>query len=102
MAIPDFDGEGLLPPDPRLTRWSRFASLERGLLVGAAAMLAGLALLGGSVAQWWAVGFGHLSYAHTMRWVIPGMTCTTLGFQTILFSFFLSVLGLRRGHALDT
>ena len=94
--------EGLLPPDPRLTRWSRFASLERGLLVGAAAMLAGLALLGGSVAQWWAVGFGHLSYAHTMRWVIPGMTCTTLGFQTILFSFFLSVLGLRRGHALDT
>jgi hypothetical protein len=65
-------------------------------------MLVGLALLGGSVAQWWAVDFGHLSYGHTMRWVIPGVTLTTLGFQTILFSFFLSVLGLRRGHALDS
>jgi hypothetical protein len=31
-----------------------------------------------------------------MRWVIPGVTLTAIGFQTILFSFFLSVLGLRR------
>jgi len=88
--------EGLLPPDPRLTRWARFASLERGLIAGAVGMLAGLVLLGGAVQQWWAVDFGHLSYSYTMRWVIPGMMCTTLGFQTILFSFFLSVLGLRR------
>ena len=94
--------EGLLPADRRLTSLSRIASLERGLLLGAATMLAGLALLGGSVAQWWAVDFGHLSYGHTLRWVIPGVTLTTLGFQTILFSFFLSVLGLRRGHALDS
>jgi hypothetical protein len=28
--------------------------------------------------------------------VIPGVTLTTLGVQTILSSFFLSVLGLRR------
>jgi hypothetical protein len=94
--------EGLLPADRRLTSLSRIASLERGLILGAATMLVGLALLGGSVAQWWAVDFGHLSYGHTMRWVIPGVTLTTLGFQTILFSFFLSVLGLRRGHALDS
>jgi hypothetical protein len=59
-------------------------------------MLVGVVLLGGAVHQWWSVDFGHLSYGHTMRWVIPGMMCTTLGFQTILFSFFLSVLGLRR------
>ncbi|HKW09171.1 MAG TPA: glycosyltransferase family 2 protein [Gemmatimonadaceae bacterium] len=88
--------EGLLPEDPRLTSISRFASLERGLIAGAAVMIVGLILLGGSVAQWWAVNFGPLDYGHTMRWVIPGMTSTTLGFQTILFSFFLSVLGLRR------
>jgi len=94
--------EGLLPPDPRLTRWSRFGSLERGLLAGAAVMLVGLGLLAGSVAQGWAVGFGHLSYGHTMRWVIPCVTCTTLGFQPILSSFFLSVVGLRRGDAVDT
>jgi hypothetical protein len=28
--------------------------------------------------------------------VTPGMTLTTLGFQTILSCFFLSILGLRR------
>ena len=88
--------EGLLPEDPRLARWGRIVSLERGLLAGAAGMFFGLVLLGGAVRQWWAADFGHLSYGHTMRWVIPGMMCTTLGFQTILFSFFLSVLGLRR------
>ena len=90
--------EGLLPGDARLTRLARLASLERGLLAGAAGMLAGIVLLGGAVSQWWAVNFGPLDYGHTMRWVIPGMMLTTLGFQTVLFSFFLSVLGLHRRH----
>jgi hypothetical protein len=87
---------GLLPEDPRLTRLGKFGTLERGLLLGLVAMLAGVALLGGAVQQWWAVDFGQLNYSHTMRWAIPGMALTTLGFQTILFSFFLSVLGLHR------
>jgi hypothetical protein len=30
-----------------------------------------------------------------MRVVIPGVTLTTLGFQTILSSFYLSILGMR-------
>lgn len=88
--------ERLLPEDPRLTRLGRFVSLERGLLAGALAMFAGLALLAGAVSQWWAVDFGRLDYSHTMRWVIPGVTLTTLGFQTVLSSFFLSVLGMKR------
>jgi len=88
--------ERLLPDDARVKRWMRFASLERGLMFGATGMMIGLVLLAGAVRQWWAVDFGPLDYSHTMRWVIPGMMCTTLGFQTILFSFFLSVLGLRR------
>ena len=87
---------GLLPEDPRLTKLGKFGTLERGLLLGLVAMLAGVALLGGAVQQWWAVDFGQLNYSHTMRWAIPGMALTTLGFQTILFSFFLSVLGLHR------
>ena len=32
----------------------------------------------------------------TMRLVIPGATLTVLGFQTVLSSFFVSILGLRR------
>jgi hypothetical protein len=88
--------ERLLPEDPRLTKLATVVTLEHGLLAGAAAMLAGMALLVGAVSQWWAVDFGPLDYSHTMRWVIPGVTLTTLGFQTVLSSFFLSVLGMKR------
>jgi glycosyltransferase involved in cell wall biosynthesis len=88
--------ERMLPEDPRLTKLTRVINLEWGLVAGATAMLAGFALLAGAISQWWAVNFGPLDYSHTMRWVIPGVTLTTLGFQTVLSSFFLSVLGMKR------
>ena len=88
--------ERLLPEDPRLTRLAKVFHLESGLAAGAAGMVAGIALLAGAVSQWWVANFGALDYSHTMRWVIPGVTLTTLGFQTILSSFFLSVLGMKR------
>jgi len=87
---------GLLPEQPALARLLELLSLERGLLVGGATMLAGVALLLGAVNQWRLASFGQLDYAHTMRWVIPGVTLTSLGFQTVLSSFVLSILGLRR------
>ena len=31
-----------------------------------------------------------------MRWVVPGVTATALGFETVLSSFFVSILRLRR------
>lgn len=88
--------EGLLPEDARLNRMFKLVNLESGLAVGAIAMVIGLGLLVGAVHQWASVDFGALNYAHTMRWVIPGVTLTALGFQTILFSFFGSLLGMRR------
>lgn len=88
--------EGLLPPDERLEPFCREGNLERGLVAGALAAAAGVALLFGAVEQWRATRFGPLDYSHTMRWVIPGVTLTALGFQTVLSSFFLSVLGLKR------
>jgi glycosyltransferase involved in cell wall biosynthesis len=88
--------EGLLPEDVRLNRMFKLVNLESGLAVGAIAMVIGLGLLGGAVHQWASVDFGALNYAHTMRWVIPGVTLTALGFQTILSSFFGSLLGMRR------
>ncbi len=88
--------EKLLPEDPRLTRLFRRIDLEKGLLAGGTAMVLGLALLAGAVQQWHIRNFGVLDYAYTMRWVIPGVTLSTLGFQTILSSFFLSILGMRR------
>ena len=89
-------GERLLPEDPRLMRFYRLVPLERGLMIGAAFLLAGGALLVESLNLWRATGFGPLDYARTMRWVIPGMTLFNLGFQTIMSSFFASILGMRR------
>jgi len=88
--------EGLLPRDLRLDRLYPVVTLEKGVAVGTVAMLSGVALLVVSILQWRAAGFGNLDYEKTMRWVIPGVTLTALGFQTILSSFFLSILGLRR------
>ena len=70
--------------------------LERGLLAGALALLLGLTLLLEAVDQWRAAGFGELQYSRTMRWVIPGATLTALGVQTVLASFFISVLRMQR------
>jgi glycosyltransferase involved in cell wall biosynthesis len=88
--------EGLMPEDPRMMRAFRLVSLETGVIVGVLALLLGLGLLGAGVRFWQEAGFGRLDYARTMRWVIPGSTFTALGFQTILSSFFISVLGMHR------
>ena len=88
--------EGLMPEDPRLNRFFSVINLERGLILAVGTFLFGLTLLGGAVLQWQASGWGRLDYSHTMRWVVPGATLTALGFQTILSSFFVSILGMRR------
>ena len=88
--------EGVLPEDPRLARFFDRVRLEHGLVAGAALLFAGVGLVGAVAWQWRASGFGGLDYAVTMRRVIPGTFLAALGFQTVLSSFLLSVLGLRR------
>jgi glycosyltransferase involved in cell wall biosynthesis len=88
--------EGLLPEDPRMNRLFEVVNLERGLIISSTALCIGLVLLMTAVAQWRMTGFGSLDYGRTMRLVIPGATLTALGFQTILSSFFVSILGMRR------
>lgn len=88
--------EGFLPKDPRVDRFFKIIYLERGLALGTVVFLAGLILLGAAVLQWKSTHFGRLDYAVTMRWVIPGATLTALGFQTVLSSFFVSILGMKR------
>jgi len=88
--------EGLLPPDPRIEKALGRASLELGLLAGTLLTLAGIA---GSVYgfyQWSTQEFGPLNASESLRVVIPSLTCLVLGVQTVLSSFFLSVLMLRR------
>jgi len=89
--------EGLLPPDPRLDRLYHHITLETGLVVGSLVTLAGLAGSFYAVALWQARSFGPLDQtALTLRVVIVSGTAIAVGLETVLASFFLSVLGLRR------
>lgn len=88
--------EGLLPEDHRLTGFFKVATLERGLILASGTLLVGLILLLLAINEWRLAGFGNLDYARTMRLVVPGATLVALGFQTMLSSFFVSVLGMRR------
>ena len=89
-------GVGLMPADSRLDRFYEFATLERGLLLGAAALVIGIGLIANTTFGWQRAGFGPLDYEQTMRIVIPGVTLAALGFQTILSGFFVSILGMSR------
>ncbi len=88
--------EGFLPETKLLSWLQGVLSLERGLFFGSFTLMTGVGLLLAAVAQWQAASFGRLDYAHTMRWVIPGVTLTAMGFQTVLASFFVAVLGWYR------
>jgi hypothetical protein len=88
--------EGLMPNDPSLDRFFRFYNLEKGLFVGLGGLLLGLALLLAAVNRWQLSNFGQLDYGQTMRLVVPGVTLAALGFQTVLSSFFVSILEMRR------
>jgi glycosyltransferase involved in cell wall biosynthesis len=88
--------ERLLPEDARMTKLFTLVTLERGAMAGLAAMVFGIVLLVVAVLEWMEADFGRLDYASTMRLVVPGVTLTALGFQTVLSSFFMSILGMNR------
>jgi hypothetical protein len=89
---------GLCPEDTRLERWFKLFSLEKGILFGLFLLASGGALLLVAIAKWAAVHFGSLDGDElTPRLVIWSVIATTIGIQTIFNSFFISVLGLRRG-----
>lgn len=88
--------ERLLPEDPRLNKLFRYVNLEVGLVVGSILLLLGLSGSIYVVSTWGQRSFGPLEPSETLRMVIPAVICIALGFQIVLSSFFLSVLGLGR------
>jgi glycosyltransferase involved in cell wall biosynthesis len=88
--------EGLLPEDRRLSRVFRYVTLETGLITGLVLIFAGACFWGLGLDYWRIRQFGPLDMETTLRIVIPGLVFVTLGFQVVLSSFFLSVLGMSR------
>jgi len=88
--------EGLLPEEALLKRFFRIFTLEKGIAIGAVLIIGGLAGSIYAVHAWSASGFGPLDYPSTLRIVIPSATAITAGFQIVLSSFLVSLLGLAR------
>lgn len=87
--------QGLLPEDPRLNKLYDYIRLETGLVVGTLLLLLGLGISVYAFASWRARLYGPLNPSEILRQVIPAVTLIMLGLQTVLSSFFLSILGLK-------
>jgi hypothetical protein len=88
--------EGLLPEDSRLTNLFRYITLETGLIVGFGLVAFGLGASFLAVGSWTHRRSAELDPTLTLRLVISAAFSLALGFQIVLSSFFLSVLGLKR------
>lgn len=91
---------GLLPRDILSVRLFNHFNLERGLLIGAGLLLAGVALHAWLVWIWYDRNFGNMDVSVTMRFALWGLTTMVLGVQTVFGSFIVSMMGLAPGaHA---
>ena len=86
--------ERLIPSPASYNRFYQIMNLERALILAVGAVLLGGGLLGTAIWKWWSVSFGTLNYQETMRLVIPGVTLMAFGYQTVLYGFFTSILGM--------
>jgi hypothetical protein len=86
---------GLLPPQPRLQRALRWATLERGLLAGFAIALLGLIWSAAAFWRWSETGFGALDPRVVMRDTIPAAALMVGGMEIFLASFLVSLLRLK-------
>ena len=84
--------EGFLPASPRYRAIVAKWSAERGLLIGLALFLIGIAIGVVQVARWGSLDFGPQDAADVVRIAIPSALGLILGFQTMMMSFFSGVL----------
>ena len=81
---------GVLPMTPSLERFLRTFTLERGIVVGVGAVLAGVALAVHSVDLWFGARLAALDPAAMMRWAIPSVTLMIAGADIVFASFVVS------------
>jgi glycosyltransferase involved in cell wall biosynthesis len=87
---------GFLPSKPILNRLNERVTLEGGLLISAILLASGLILAMYAFFRWSSVSFGALDSRIFVRLVVTSTTLLTLGSQTALGTFFLSILNLQR------
>ena len=67
-------------------------------MAGMLLVLVGFGMTAEALIEWRRAAFGMLDFEHIARIVIPAGLMITLGIETILFSFFLSTLGMNTRH----
>ena len=87
---------GLTPPNRRLDRLYKYFTLEIGMIAGGIMLLGGFSATLYAFLQWRSSAYGPQVPAHLMRIIIPAGVLLTIGIETILNSFFLSILGIKR------
>jgi hypothetical protein len=88
--------EGFLPADPWLEKGFNAFKLENGIALGALVFVLGFVGMLYTFSIWAGTGFGKLDAQSTLRAAIPSVTAMCIGGQTVLVSFLLSFLGLRK------
>ena len=88
--------EGLMPPSPGMQKAFEVLNLERGLIIGLVMLVLGVGLAIYGFIHWGSSDFGALNTRDAVRLAVPAATLSVLGVETIMGSFFLSVLGLSR------
>jgi glycosyltransferase involved in cell wall biosynthesis len=86
----------LLPKSNRYNKLFKIINLERGLVIGFVLLFFGFFLSIKGLSIWQDAHYGILDISTTLRVIIPAITFLQLGIQTILFSLFFSVLGLKK------
>lgn len=87
--------QNLLPKSQRFNAIFKIINLEKGLILGALMIVLGIGLTLYGFSIWSNHQYGPLESSKTLRIIIPAVTLMILGVQTILYSFFFSILGLK-------
>ncbi len=83
------------PPAKYQQRLFSYFTLERGLLAGGLVLLAGVGMVGSLIYKALTVQIQAAETGSTLRVMVIGSTLIALGAQTVLMSFFYSMLGIK-------
>jgi Glycosyl transferase family 2 len=89
------ESEGFLPAGELFGRIRKHLSVEGGIILGAALFGLGILIAVLSIFRWGSVGFGQLDASQVLRTIMPAVVGLVLGYQTLLSSMFIGILGVR-------
>jgi hypothetical protein len=87
---------GFHGPDLRVDKLLNSYPVEAGIIIGILLFIVGIGILVAAVLYWKSFGFGKLPYDTSLRIVIPAITATALGTQTIFSGFAIGVFGINK------